>query len=172
MGRRKIEMKKIENSSTRLVAFSKRRTGLFKKANEISTLCGAEVAIIVFSPGGKAFSFGQPSVEKVLQQYQNKNRHIQTQGSRTHKVRGLILTQKLANLDVQLEIEKKNSEIHKAAVKRKIDTNQSIAQLDLDELLKLQEQIQDLSSKLEMRVREIEASHALLMLANTSTFKK
>ncbi|XP_057515580.1 agamous-like MADS-box protein AGL29 [Amaranthus tricolor] len=172
MGRRKIEMKKIENSSTRLVAFSKRRTGLFKKANEISTLCGVEIAIIVFSPGGKAFSFGQPSVEKVLQQYQNKNRHIQIQSSKTQKVRSLKLTQKFANLDAQLEIENRNSEIHQVAMKCKIDTNQSIAQLGLDELLKLQEQIEDLSSKSKMRVREIEASHALLMLANTSNSRK
>jgi len=66
MGRRKLEMKKIANNSSRLVTFSKRRSGLFKKANEISTLCAAEVAIVVFSPGGKPFSFGQPNVEKLM----------------------------------------------------------------------------------------------------------
>ncbi|KMS95027.1 hypothetical protein BVRB_013140 [Beta vulgaris subsp. vulgaris] len=78
MGRRKVEMKKIESSSSRLVTFSKRRSGIFKKANEISTLCAAEVAIIVFSPGGKPFSFGQPNIEKVVHKFQNKYQRQQS----------------------------------------------------------------------------------------------
>lgn len=55
------------------MTFSKRRAGLFKKASEISTLCGAEVAMIVFSPSDKAFSFGNPSVESVLDRFLNGN---------------------------------------------------------------------------------------------------
>ncbi|GAB4828632.1 hypothetical protein Ancab_018297 [Ancistrocladus abbreviatus] len=69
MGRRKLEMKKITSSSSRLVTFSKRRSGLFKKANELSTLCNAQIAVVVFSPAGKAFSFGQPDVESVIDRF-------------------------------------------------------------------------------------------------------
>jgi len=72
-GRQKLEMVKIANESNLMVTFSKRRSGLFKKASEISTLCGAEVAIIVFSPGKKVFSFGHPSVEKVVERYVSGN---------------------------------------------------------------------------------------------------
>jgi hypothetical protein len=72
-GRQKLEMVKIPNESNLMVTFSKRRSGLFKKASELCTLCGAEVSIIVFSPGKKVFSFGHPSVEKVTERYLSGN---------------------------------------------------------------------------------------------------
>ncbi|KAI9128263.1 hypothetical protein K1719_001256 [Acacia pycnantha] len=70
-GRQKIEIKKMENESNLQVTFSKRRAGLFKQASELCTLCGVEVAIIVFSPGEKAYSFGHPSVDAVLDRFLN-----------------------------------------------------------------------------------------------------
>ncbi|KAF8404800.1 hypothetical protein HHK36_009689 [Tetracentron sinense] len=73
MGRQKIEIKKINKENTRQVTFSKRRTGLFKKASELCILCGAEIAIIVFSPAGKAFSFGHPSVDSVVDRFLTRN---------------------------------------------------------------------------------------------------
>uniref|UniRef100_A0A453IY42 MADS-box domain-containing protein n=1 Tax=Aegilops tauschii subsp. strangulata TaxID=200361 RepID=A0A453IY42_AEGTS len=39
------------------VTFSKRRRGLFKKAEELSILCDAEVGLAVFSATGKLFQF-------------------------------------------------------------------------------------------------------------------
>ena len=57
MGRGKIELKRIENPTSRQVTFSKRRAGLVKKAFELSILCDAEVALVVFSPTGKAYQF-------------------------------------------------------------------------------------------------------------------
>jgi hypothetical protein len=60
-GRQKIEIRPIESEDARQVCFSKRRVGLFKKASELTILCGAEAAAVVFSPAGKAFSFGNPS---------------------------------------------------------------------------------------------------------------
>jgi MADS-box transcription factor len=58
MGRGKIEIKKIENSVHRQVTFCKRRGGLMKKAYELSVLCDAEVALIVFSSRGKLYELG------------------------------------------------------------------------------------------------------------------
>ncbi|KAL9332055.1 hypothetical protein ACSQ67_001665 [Phaseolus vulgaris] len=68
-GRQKIEMKKMSNESNLQVTFSKRRTGLFKKASELCTLCAADVALVVFSPGEKVFSFGHPNVDAVTDSY-------------------------------------------------------------------------------------------------------
>lgn len=70
-GKRKIEIKRIEDKSSRLVTFSKRRSGIFKKASELSTLCGAEVAVLVRSPAGRVFGFGHPSIDAVIQRYEN-----------------------------------------------------------------------------------------------------
>ena len=57
MGRGKIEIKRIENTTNRQVTFCKRRNGLFKKAYELSVLCDAEVALIVFSTRGKLYEY-------------------------------------------------------------------------------------------------------------------
>ena len=57
MGRGKIEIKRIENLNSRQVTFSKRRNGLLKKARELSVLCDAEVAVIIFSGTGKLYEF-------------------------------------------------------------------------------------------------------------------
>ncbi|XP_057748100.1 agamous-like MADS-box protein AGL29 [Arachis stenosperma] len=73
MGRRKIEIKMVKDTNTRQVTFSKRRTGLFKKANELSILCGSEVAIVVFSPGNKPYSFAHPTVDAVVAKFLIQN---------------------------------------------------------------------------------------------------
>ncbi|XP_040375943.1 agamous-like MADS-box protein AGL29 [Oryza brachyantha] len=69
LGRQKIEIRRIESEEARQVCFSKRRAGFFKKASELSILCGADVAAVVFSPAGKAYSFGHPSVECLLERF-------------------------------------------------------------------------------------------------------
>ncbi|EAY84099.1 hypothetical protein OsI_05482 [Oryza sativa Indica Group] len=60
-GRR--EMRRIEDATSRQVTFSKRRSGLLKKAFELSVLCDAEVALIVFSPRGRLYQFASASSE-------------------------------------------------------------------------------------------------------------
>lgn len=57
MAREKIQIKKIDNTTARQVTFSKRRRGLFKKAEELSVLCDADVALIIFSSTGKLFEY-------------------------------------------------------------------------------------------------------------------
>ena len=57
MVRGKTQMKRIENTTSRQVTFSKRRSGLLKKAFELSVLCDAQVAAIVFSPSGRLYEF-------------------------------------------------------------------------------------------------------------------
>ncbi|RVX00897.1 MADS-box protein JOINTLESS [Vitis vinifera] len=62
MARQKIQIKKIDNTAARQVTFSKRRRGLFKKAQDISILCDAEIALIVFSAAGKLFEYSSSSL--------------------------------------------------------------------------------------------------------------
>ncbi|CAA2973742.1 MADS-box SOC1 [Olea europaea subsp. europaea] len=78
MVRGKTQMKRIENATSRQVTFSKRRSGLLKKAFELSVLCDAEVAVIIFSPKGKLYEFSSSSVNKITQRYLKnvKNRAI------------------------------------------------------------------------------------------------
>lgn len=48
MGRKKIEIKKIEGDRNRHVTFVKRKNGLLKKAMELSLLCDCTCALIIF----------------------------------------------------------------------------------------------------------------------------
>ncbi|KAL3630413.1 hypothetical protein CASFOL_023397 [Castilleja foliolosa] len=72
-GRQKIPMKRINTPDDLYATFSKRRLGLYKKASELSTLCVADVGIIIFSPTNNPFSFWHPSVESVIERYKNPN---------------------------------------------------------------------------------------------------
>ncbi|KAI9072157.1 hypothetical protein K1719_045889 [Acacia pycnantha] len=47
---------KIENATSRKVTFSKRKSGFLKKAYELSVLCDAQVAVIIFSQRGRLFA--------------------------------------------------------------------------------------------------------------------
>ncbi|XP_076929510.1 agamous-like MADS-box protein AGL29 [Bidens hawaiensis] len=68
-GRQKIEMKLIENESNRAVTLSKRYGSLFKKAGELATLCGAWIAIIVFTISGRPLAFGSPHVDSATKKF-------------------------------------------------------------------------------------------------------
>ncbi|XP_024182869.1 agamous-like MADS-box protein MADS1 isoform X4 [Rosa chinensis] len=69
LGRGKIEIKRIENTTNRQVTFCKRRNGLLKKAYELSVLCDAEVALIVFSTRGRLYEYANNSVRATIERY-------------------------------------------------------------------------------------------------------
>ncbi|KAM0950182.1 putative transcription factor MADS-MIKC family [Dioscorea sansibarensis] len=69
MGRGRVELKRIENKINRQVTFSKRRNGLLKKAYELSVLCDAEIALIIFSTRGKLYEFGSAGTSNTLERY-------------------------------------------------------------------------------------------------------
>ncbi|XP_042023939.1 MADS-box protein 04g005320-like isoform X2 [Salvia splendens] len=74
MGRGKVELKRIENKINRQVTFAKRRNGLLKKAYELSVLCDAEVALIIFSSKGKLYEFcSTSSMSKAVEKYHQSN---------------------------------------------------------------------------------------------------
>ncbi|CAN8274162.1 unnamed protein product [Cochlearia groenlandica] len=77
MVRGKTQMKRIENTTSRQVTFSKRRNGLLKKAFELSVLCDAEVALIIFSPRSKLYEFSSSlSIAKTIERYQKRVKEI------------------------------------------------------------------------------------------------
>lgn len=69
MVRQRIQIKKIDNVTARQVTFSKRRRGLIKKAHELSTLCDAEIGLVVFSSTGKLFEYSSSRMTQVIQRH-------------------------------------------------------------------------------------------------------
>ncbi|KAL8166114.1 hypothetical protein V2J09_007613 [Rumex salicifolius] len=69
MGRGKIVIRRIDNSTSRQVTFSKRRNGLLKKAKELAILCDAEVGVMIFSSTGRLYDFSSSSMKTVIERY-------------------------------------------------------------------------------------------------------
>ena len=93
------------------MTFSKRRSGLFKKGSELCTLCGADAALVVFSPSGKVFSFGHPNLDTVIDRYlslvppQNNGTMQLIKAHRNANVREL--NAQMTQIDNTLDAEKK-----------------------------------------------------------------
>ncbi|CAJ2671159.1 unnamed protein product [Trifolium pratense] len=87
MGRGRVELKRIENKINRQVTFSKRRNGLLKKAYELSVLCDAEIALIIFSSRGKLSEFGSSTsgIGKTLERYQRCSYTSQNDNDNEHE---------------------------------------------------------------------------------------
>nr|GEV43738.1 MADS-box protein JOINTLESS-like isoform X1 [Tanacetum cinerariifolium] len=78
MVREKVQLKKIDNATARRVTFSKRRRGLFKKAEELSVLCDADVAVVLFSSSEKLFHYSSSSMEEVLERRSLHSKNLET----------------------------------------------------------------------------------------------
>ncbi|XP_013628776.1 PREDICTED: agamous-like MADS-box protein AGL31 isoform X4 [Brassica oleracea var. oleracea] len=89
MGRRKVEIKRIEDKSSRQVTFCKRRNGLIEKARQLSVLCGSSVAVLIVSSIGKVYSSSSgDSMAKILKHYEVQH---------ADKLKTLDLTEKTQN---------------------------------------------------------------------------
>ncbi|CAI9093890.1 OLC1v1029483C1 [Oldenlandia corymbosa var. corymbosa] len=115
-GRQRVDMVKMTNKNSLQVTFSKRRVSLFKKASELCTLTRSEIAIMVFSPGSKVYSFGSPSVSQILEKYETQASHfIGSQGSINEanltcdKTNEISVNEELRRLEDHLDAMKKMS---------------------------------------------------------------
>ncbi|XAR63834.1 hypothetical protein NMG60_11023938 [Bertholletia excelsa] len=156
MGRGRVQLKRIENKINRQATFSKRRSGLIKKAHEISVLCDAEVAVIIFSAKGKLFEYSSDSrMESILEKYERYayserqliESNLETQGS---------WTLQHAKLKARLEFLQRN---HRHYMGEDLDT------LSLKEL-------QNLEHQLETSLRHIRSKKNQLMHESISELQK
>ncbi|XP_050961240.1 serum response factor a isoform X1 [Labeo rohita] len=65
-GRVKIKMEFIDNKLRRYTTFSKRKTGIMKKAYELSTLTGTQVLLLVASETGHVYTFATRKLQPMI----------------------------------------------------------------------------------------------------------
>ncbi|KAK6130745.1 hypothetical protein DH2020_035503 [Rehmannia glutinosa] len=103
MGRGKIVIRRIDNSTSRQVTFSKRRNGLLKKAKELAILCDAEVGVMIFSSTGKLYDFASSSMRSVIERHNKAKEEHHKSANSTSEVKywqseAAMLRQQLHNL--------------------------------------------------------------------------
>ncbi|KZV28337.1 floral homeotic protein PMADS 2 [Dorcoceras hygrometricum] len=142
MGRGKIEIKRIENSSNRQVTYSKRRNGIIKKAKEIAVLCDSQVSVIIFSTSGKMHEFCSPAItlSDILEQY--------------HKLSGKRLWDaKHEHLDNEINrIKKENDNMQ---IELRHLKGEDITTLNYKELMVLEEALTNGTSALKTKQRHL-----------------
>ncbi|MED6222894.1 hypothetical protein PIB30_068844 [Stylosanthes scabra] len=76
MARSKVKLAYITNDSSRRVTYKKRKRGLMKKINELSTLCGVDACAIVYNSREDSHPLDEPEVwpsregvEKVVEKF-------------------------------------------------------------------------------------------------------
>ncbi|XP_005094289.1 myocyte-specific enhancer factor 2A isoform X2 [Aplysia californica] len=79
MGRKKIQIARINDERNRQVTFTKRKFGLMKKAYELSVLCDCEIALIIFTSNNKLYQYASSDMDKVLLKYTEYNDSVVSQ---------------------------------------------------------------------------------------------
>ncbi|PON98324.1 MADS-box transcription factor [Trema orientale] len=132
MTRQKIEIKKIDNITARQVTFSKRRRGLFKKALELSTLCDAEIALIVFSATGKLYDYASSSMQQVIQRH---NCHSENHHKLSQPSVDVLECERSRCASLRTELEEKTMELRHMK-------GEELQELSLEEIKKLENLIE------------------------------
>ncbi|GLT58874.1 hypothetical protein SLA2020_317350 [Shorea laevis] len=151
MGRVKLQIKRIENTTNRQVTFSKRRNGLIKKAYELSVLCDIDVALIMFSPSGRPTVFsGNKSIEEILARYINLPEH---ERGRLKDKEFLVLQKALGKLR-----DDQNEQAYQVASNPTVSTDSQLEEIQ-QEMVQLRSQI----AVMEKRLRVFEGDVSEIM---------
>ncbi|KAL9177497.1 hypothetical protein ABFS82_01G062400 [Erythranthe guttata] len=80
MAREKMKIKKIANVAARQVTLTKRRKGLFKKAEELSILCDAEIGLLIISSSSITpihfFTYATTSMKDIIERYKLHSKNL------------------------------------------------------------------------------------------------
>ena len=77
MGRRKIDIVRIENERHRQVTYTKRKSGLIKKATELAILCDAQVGVIIFGANEKMSIYSSAPMEELVERFRDYSKSFE-----------------------------------------------------------------------------------------------
>ncbi|XP_075480835.1 agamous-like MADS-box protein AGL11 isoform X2 [Primulina tabacum] len=155
MGRGKIEIKRIENNTNRQVTFCKRRNGLLKKAYELSVLCDAEIALVVFSTRGRVYEYSSNNIRETIERFKKA----------TADTSNAYTAQEINAQFYQQESKKLRQQIQMIQNSNRHIMGDGLATLNVKEMKQLE-------TRLERSIARIRAKKHELILAETEILQK
>ncbi|XBI14286.1 hypothetical protein VPH35_140898 [Triticum aestivum] len=98
---RRSHMQYIHNDKDRDLTFYKRRSGLFKRATDISALTRARVAVVLETNNGKMHSFGKPLADPIVDAFLFGAPQVVTSADEATTPRIGSLQNEVAQLDME-----------------------------------------------------------------------
>ncbi|KAH7576801.1 hypothetical protein JRO89_XS01G0152500 [Xanthoceras sorbifolium] len=78
MGRKRLQLKKIDKTTSLQITYSKRKEGLIRKIKELSVLCDTDAGLLMFSPAGKlSCTSSSGRIEDIFLRYINEPDELQ-----------------------------------------------------------------------------------------------
>ncbi|KAM0843414.1 hypothetical protein ACQ4PT_057718 [Festuca glaucescens] len=153
MVRGKTVIKRIDDTTSRQVTFSKRKSGLFKKAKELGILCDAQVGVVLFSNTGRLYEYSNSRMKSIVERYQEVMEGQQFMSASAEakfwKAEGARLEQQLHNL------QENNRQL----------LGQHLSGLGLEDL-------KNLENQLEMSLHNVRLTKEQLMIDEIEEFNK
>ncbi|PWA63997.1 AGAMOUS-like 64 [Artemisia annua] len=100
-GRQSLKLKFIEDKNSRIVAFTKRRNGIFRKASEFVVLTCSDIAIYISNLSGKTYSFAHTNIESLESQFLEQTLLSQSILELSHEVHVREIIQLLDGKDLR-----------------------------------------------------------------------
>ncbi|KAF3614554.1 putative protein PHR1-LIKE 1-like [Capsicum annuum] len=157
LGRKKIPIEKIENETTRLVTFSKRKSGLYKKASKlVEKYDDVDVGIISYSPNGKPYSFFHPTFDSVIGRFVSPDTQPSVDG-------------RFFDANARIKVKERRGELDKLDMVEKIISNQTPDANDMENVWEYIDNVKEEDvTRLEewLDLVDLKLNHKLRMLEN------
>ncbi|PHT51873.1 hypothetical protein CQW23_06335 [Capsicum baccatum] len=171
-GRQKMPMRKKEKQDERYVTFSKRRSGLYKKASELVMECDVDIGVTFLFLTGNPFAFFHPTVEAIVSRFfhptveaiVSRFQNLDLKLSESTQIvaaqarnRVKELQSELDELDLREDIAIANKNLYdKVMETRQKGLWESIEQLNAEELTKFQAWLNVTRFNLQNRLNQLE----------------
>ncbi|XWS43328.1 hypothetical protein CRYUN_Cryun16bG0093600 [Craigia yunnanensis] len=134
MTRKKVKLAWIANDSARRASLKKRRLGLLKKVSELTTLCGTEACLIIYSPD-ESEPLVWPSHAEVQRQLGEFHEIPELERLKKMMNQETYLRERITKSQEQLrKFQRRNREVEMGHLMHQIDQGKGLDELNLGEL--------------------------------------
>ncbi|KAK3227243.1 hypothetical protein Dsin_007105 [Dipteronia sinensis] len=152
MTRKKVNISWIVKDSARKVSLKKRTVGLLKKVSELSTLCGVEAFVIIYSPDDSQPVMWptRPEVQEILTRFNNMPEIERTKKMENQET---YLKERVSKLEEQFDQQqKKNMELKVSNLMHNVYEGNSLDEMNVTDLESLVQFVNEKRTSIKMKL--------------------